>query len=66
MIVALSFLIFYPAGWLAIEVGRHITSQTTSVVSGASVWLATQYAIDFLVVALIVRLLQRFETPSDS
>ena len=55
------FFDFYPAGWLAIEAGRRVTSQQASIALGVGVWLVTQYAIDFLVVALIVRLFQRFE-----
>jgi hypothetical protein len=66
MVVALSFLIFYPAGWLAIEAGRRVTSQQASIALGVGVWLVTQYAVDFLVVALIVRLFQRFEVASDT
>lgn len=62
MVVALSFLIFYPAGWLAIEAGQHLRSQTSSIALGLAVWLVTQYSIDFLVLALMARLFERFET----
>jgi hypothetical protein len=65
MVVALSFLIFYPAAWLALEVGRQVTSQNSSIALGIGVWLGTQYGIDFLLIALIVRLFHRFELASD-
>ncbi|HSU57351.1 MAG TPA: putative ABC exporter domain-containing protein, partial [Candidatus Dormibacteraeota bacterium] len=60
IIVALSFLIFYPAGWAALEIGQYTTGSLT-VVLGVIVWLLVQYAIDFGLLALLANLFQRFE-----
>jgi hypothetical protein len=60
MVVALSFLIFYPAGWAAITIGRLVTGPTCEPV-GFAVWLTVQYAIDFCLLLLLAKLFQRFE-----
>jgi hypothetical protein len=60
MVVALSFLIFYPAGWLAIEVGQNLRMKHSEVVA-IGVWLLTQYAMDFVLILFLARLFQRFE-----
>ncbi len=60
MVVALSFLIFYPAGWLALEVGRKVYTKYSETLAVAT-WLVTQYLVDFLLILLLARLFQRFE-----
>src|SRR5207245_10877631 len=39
MVVALSFLIFYPAGWMAIEVGQHTFGPSSELIATIT-WLA--------------------------
>ena len=60
MIVVLSFLVFYPAGWLALEVGRNIFGPYSESLAVA-VWLATQYLVDLLLLLLLARLFRGFE-----
>jgi hypothetical protein len=62
MVVALSFLIFYPAGWVTVQVANHCgQSQALAVTLAAAAGLGVQYCIDALLVLLTARLLQRFE-----
>ena len=65
MVVALSFLIFYPAGWTALEVGRHRVGHFSEPLAFAT-FLAVQYAVDLLLVLMLARLFQRFEVSRDS
>jgi hypothetical protein len=60
MVVALSFLIFYPAGWAAVTIGKLVPGPICEPV-GFGVWLAVQYAVDFCLVLLLAKLFQRFE-----
>ena len=65
MVVALSFLIFYPAGWTALQVGRHTFGRFSEPLAfGAG--LAIQYFVDFLLVLILAKLFQRFEVSRDS
>jgi hypothetical protein len=65
MVVALSFLVFYPAGWTAVWVGRHTFGRFSEALAfGAG--LAVQYFIDFLLVLTLANLFQRFEVSRDS
>ena len=63
MVVALSFLVFYPAGWVTVKVANQFItdSQTLAFTLAAASGLAVQYAIDLLLVLAIARLFQRFE-----
>jgi len=63
MVVALSFLVFYPAGWVTVKVANQFIthSQTLAFTFAAASGLAVQYAIDLLLVLGIARLFQRFE-----
>jgi len=63
MMVALSFLVFYPAGWVTVKVANQFItdSQTLAFTLAAASGLAVQYAIDLLLVLAIARLFQRFE-----
>jgi hypothetical protein len=64
MVVALSFLIFYPAGWAAVTVGR-LTPGPICEPVGFGVWLTVQYAVDFCLLLLLARLFQRFEVSDE-
>jgi hypothetical protein len=64
MVVALSFLIFYPAGWAAVEVGRRVPGPICEPI-GISVWLAVQYLVDFCLLLLLAKLFQRFEVSDE-
>ena len=65
LVVALSFLIFYPAGWAAAEVGQH-TYGPSSEMKAIATWLVIQYTVDALLVFLLASLYQRFEVARDS
>jgi hypothetical protein len=65
MVVALSFLVFYPAGWAALEVGRHTFGRSSEFIATAA-WLAVQYAVDALLILVLAGLFQRFEVARDS
>ena len=56
MTVALSFLIFYPAGWVTVTVGQHARLGVA-----LAAWVATQYSVDLAVLLIIARLFRRFE-----
>jgi hypothetical protein len=64
MVVALSFLIFYPAGWAAITVGRLFPGPICEPV-GFAVWLIIQYAVDLCLILLLAKLFQRFEVADE-
>ena len=65
MVVALSFLIFYPAGWTALQVGRHTLGRFSEPLA-MGVGLVVQYLVDFLLVLILARLFQRFEVSRDA
>jgi hypothetical protein len=64
MVVALSFLVFYPAGWAAVTIGKRVPSPICEPV-GISVWLAIQYGVDFCLLLLLAKLFQRFEVSDE-
>jgi Putative ABC exporter len=64
MVVALSFLIFYPAGWAAVTVGRLFPGPICEPV-GFGVWLIVQYAVDLCLILLLAKLFQRFEVADE-
>jgi hypothetical protein len=64
MVVGLSFLIFYPAGWTGHQIGQHIAGPLSVPFSLAG-GLAVQYLIDLLLVLVLARLFQRFEISRD-
>jgi putative ABC exporter len=67
MIVALSFLVFYPAGWTTIKVANHfIEDQTLAFTLAGAAGLAVQYSIDLLLLLAMARLFQRVEISRDS
>jgi hypothetical protein len=65
MVVALSFLIFYPAGWASLQVGRHTYGRLSEPLAFGA-FLAVQYLVDFLLVLTLAKLFQRFEVSRDS
>jgi len=68
MVVALSFLIFFPAGWTSVQIGDHFVERggKPGVALAAGAFLAIQYSIDFMLVLLLAKLFQRFEVSRDS
>ena len=64
MVVALSFLIFYPAGWAAVTIGRRVSGLICESV-GFAVLLGVQYAVDFCLLLLLAKLFQRFEVSDE-
>jgi hypothetical protein len=67
MVVVLSFLIFYPAGWTMVTIGKHMGANDQAILAAAiAAGLAVQYSIDFLLVLLLSKLFQHFEVARDS
>jgi hypothetical protein len=64
LVVALSFLIFYPAGWAAVTIGRLVPGPICEPV-GITVWLVVQYAVDFYLLLLLAKFFQRFEVSDE-
>jgi len=62
MVVALSFLIFFPAGWTSARI-FDLNFGFNVAAAGA---LAVQYLVDFILVLTLARLFQRFEVSRDS
>ncbi|MBC8001249.1 MAG: hypothetical protein H7X97_01560 [Opitutaceae bacterium] len=67
MVVVLSFLIFYPAGWTAVHVGNRFVEAggKPGVMLGGASFLAVQYVVDLVLVCLLAKLFQRFEVSRD-
>ena len=67
MVVVLSFLIFYPAGWTAIHVGNRFVEAggKPGLMLGGTSFLAVQYAVDLVLVWLLAKLFQHFEVSRD-
>src|SRR5258707_2005685 len=55
MVVVLSFLAFYPAGWSAVFVGKHFYSRFAETLAFAT-GLVVQYLVDFVLLVLLARL----------
>jgi hypothetical protein len=68
MVVALSFLIFFPAGWTAVQIGDHFVELggKPGVGLAAGGFLAVQYFVDFLLVLMLAKMFQHFEVSRDS
>jgi hypothetical protein len=64
MVVALSFLVFYPAGWAAVTIGKRVPGPICEPV-GFAVWLTIQYAVDSCLLLLLAKLFQRFEVSDE-
>jgi len=65
MVVVLSFLVFYPAGWAGVFVGKRVPGQWADLL-GFTTGLSVQYLIDIVLVALLARLFHRFQVSRDS
>ena len=66
MVVALSFLIFFPAGWTAVHIGDHLVDNNKpGLALAAGGFLAVQYFVDFVLVLALAKLFQRFEVSRD-
>jgi hypothetical protein len=60
MVVALSFLVFFPAG-LTAERFRHCLAEPYGLSIAMGAGLAIQFAVDFLLILALAQLFQRFE-----
>jgi len=61
MVVALSFLVFFPAAWVAVQLGSRFNEKLAFAAG-----LAIQYLVDFLLVLVLAKLFQRFQVARDS
>jgi hypothetical protein len=60
MVVALSFLVFYPAGWTGLRVGQYLPNNSgIQLPVGASVFV--QYVVDLLLLFILARLYDKLE-----
>jgi len=67
MVVALSFLIFFPAGWVTVKVANQFITENSKfafAVAGAC-GLGIQYTVDALLILVIAALFQHFEVSRD-
>jgi small-conductance mechanosensitive channel len=62
LVVAVSFLIFYPAGWTA----ERIFDRHPSIVLAAAGFLGIQYAMDILLLGILATLFRRSESTHDN
>jgi hypothetical protein len=61
MVVALSFVIFFPAGWTSAQL-FDLNLGFAATTAGS---LAVQYFVDFILVLGLAKLFQRFEVSRD-
>src|SRR5208283_5133809 len=57
IVVALSFLVFFPAGWVGTQMGRHLPGRAGDV-AGTGAGLAVQYGVDFILILMLAGLFQ--------
>jgi len=60
IVVALSFLIFYPAGWTGLRLGRYLPDQS-GIQLPLGVALIVQYGIDLLLLVFLAKLYDRLQ-----
>ena len=60
IVVALSFLVFYPAGWSMLWLGHHLP-ENVGISLPLAAGLAVQYGVDMIMILLLSRLFQRVE-----
>jgi hypothetical protein len=60
MVVALSFLIFYPAGWMGMRIGDAFDAKL-GIPLAITGGIAVQYFVDFLLLLVLARLFQNFQ-----
>jgi hypothetical protein len=67
MVVALSFLVFLPAGWTTTKIANYfIENQSLAFALAAGTGVTVQYGMDLLLILTIARHFQRFEISRDS
>ena len=68
MVVALSFLIFFPAGWTAVRIGENFVelSGKPRIAPAIAGGLAVQYFLDLVLVLALAKLFQQFEVSRDA
>jgi hypothetical protein len=66
MVVSLSFLVFFPAGWTMVKVANHFvsSSQFALIIAGAC-GLTIQYAVDALLLCMLAKMFNDFEVARD-
>jgi hypothetical protein len=64
-VVALSFLIFYPAGWTALRLGRCLPDQS-GIQLPLGVALIVQYGIDLVLLVFLAKLYDRVEVSQET
>lgn len=62
LVVALSFAVFFPAGWIS----EHLYESQKSPLAAITGFILVQYAVDYLLLQNLARLFQRFEVARDS
>ena len=65
IVVALSFLVFYPAGWTALRVGNYLPEHS-GIELPLGVGLFVQYAIDVFLLFVLTRLYHRLEASQET
>jgi len=58
MVVVLSFLVFFPAGWTTTHISKELLPAATAAVG-------LQYIVDFTLILVLARLFQRYEVARD-
>ena len=68
LVVAMSFLVFYPAGWTTVTVANHLPTRFNNLgpTLAAGSGLLVQLAVDVLLVLCLARLFERYEISRDS
>jgi hypothetical protein len=65
IVVALSFLIFYPAGWTGLRLGQYLPDQS-GIQLPVCVALMVQYGIDLLLLLILAKLYDRLEMTQET
>ncbi len=60
LVVAFSFLIFYPASWVGFAVARYFDhNEHVGIPLSIATWLIVQYAVDFVLLIALAKLFQK-------
>jgi hypothetical protein len=66
MVVALSFLVFFPAGWATVKIANYfIENSRLAFTLAAMCGLTVQYTVDILLILGLAKLFNRFEVSRD-
>lgn len=65
MVVALSFLVFYPAGWTMLWLGHHLP-ENSGIQVPLGTGLAIQYAADAMMILILARIFKNVEVGRDA